>query len=127
MGENTLLRFRRDGSGSSREATNTEYLLLLFAVVNMDGKVQTARNVKCTPDAFMARAASHGNVIVLKAGAELFAIKVRFYIQSEGSCCSFDQSQSHSSRFFPRFLKVLYFPALSATLFSYSSMLILPI
>ena len=74
VGENILLCFRRDGSGSSWEATNTEYLLLLFAVVNLDGKVQTARSVKCTPDAFMAHAASHGNVIALTAGVEFFAI-----------------------------------------------------
>ena len=99
----------------------------------MDGKVQTVRSVKCTPDAFMALAPSHGNVIVLRAGVEVFAILVRFYIQSERSCCSFDQSQSHSSRLFPHFLKVLFFLALSTILiittgtFASSSLLILPV
>lgn len=49
---------------------------LTNAIVNLDGKVQTARSVKCTPDAFMAHAASHGNVIALTAGVEFFAIKI---------------------------------------------------
>ena len=64
----------------------------------------------------MVLAPSHGNVIVLKAGADLFAIEVRFSNQSERSCYTFDQSQSQSSRLFPRFLKVLYLPALSTIL-----------
>lgn len=49
---------------------------LTNAIVNMDGKVQTVRSVKCTPDAFMALAPSHGIVIVLRAGVEVFAILI---------------------------------------------------
>lgn len=90
MGENILLRFLRDENRGSSEETNIQHVLLLFADVNLDGKVQTARSVKCTLDAFMVLVTSHGNVIVLTAGAEFFAIEVRFSNQSERSCCTFD-------------------------------------
>jgi len=51
-------------------------LSLTIANVNLDGKVQTARSVKCTLDAFMVLVTSHGNVIVLTAGADFFAIEI---------------------------------------------------
>lgn len=86
MCENILLRFLRD--------ENLGSCVSFFADVNKDGKVQTARSVQCTPDAFMALVTSHGNVIVLKAGVEVYAIEVRFSNQSERSCCTFDQSQA---------------------------------
>ena len=54
--------------------------MLLFPDVRADGKVKTAQSVNSTQDAVMALVTSHGNVLVLKAGVDVSAIEVGFYL-----------------------------------------------